>query len=121
MKIAVTSKGDDLESEVDTRFGRCQYFVIVDSETMEFEVLENESAMAAGGAGPQAAQAISQKGVGAVITGNVGPNAFQALEAAGIQMFIGSTGTVKEMLEKYKSGGFEGTKAPSVGSHAGMS
>jgi len=120
MKIAVTAKGNELDAEVDPRFGRCQYFVIVDTETMEFESLENQSAMATGGAGPQAAQAISQKGVEAVMTGNVGPNAFQALEAAGIKVMTGASGTVKEMIEKYKSGGLAETNAPSVGSHAGM-
>ena len=120
MKIAITAKGNDLEAEVDPRFGRCQYFVIADSETMEFEALENPSAMAAGGAGPQAAQAISKMNVNVVITGNVGPNAFQALEAAGIKIITGSSGTVKDMVEKYNRGDFSETNAPSVGSHAGM-
>ena len=120
MKIAITAKGEDLEAEVDPRFGRCQYFVIADSETMEFEALENPSAMAAGGAGPQAAQAISKMNVNVVITGNVGPNAFQALEAAGIKIITGSSGTVKDMVEKYNRGDFSETNAPSVGSHAGM-
>ena len=120
MKIAVTAKGDELDAEVDPRFGRCQYFVIVDPDTMEFEALENQSAMATGGAGPQAAQAISKMGVEAVMTGNVGPNAFQALEAAGIKVMTGASGTVKDMIEKYKSGGLAETKAPNVGSHSGM-
>lgn len=120
MKIAITAKGEDLEAEVDPRFGRCQYFVIADSETMEFEAMENPSAMAMGGAGPQAAQAISKMDVGVVITGNVGPNAFQALEAAGIKIITGSSGIVREMVEKYNRGDFSETNAPSVGSHAGM-
>ena len=120
MKIAVTSRGKDLEAEIDPRFGRCQYFVIVDSETMEFESVENASAMAMGGAGPQAAQSISEKGAEAVITGNVGPNAYQALEAAGIKIMTGASGTVKEMVEKFKNGDFSEVEGPSVGSHAGM-
>jgi len=120
MKIAITSRGNDLSAEIDPRFGRCQYFVIVDTETMEFESVENASAMAMGGAGPQAAQAISQKGAEAVITGNVGPNAYQALEAAGIKVITGAGGTVKDMVDKFKSGDFSETNAPSVGSHAGM-
>jgi len=120
MKIAITSRGNDLDAEIDPRFGRCQYFVIVDTDTMEFESIENASAMAMGGAGPQAAQAISEKGAGAVITGNVGPNAFQALEAAGIKVMTGASGTVTDMVQKFKDGGFAETNAPSVSSHAGM-
>ena len=120
MKLAITAKGKDLEAEIDPRFGRCQYFLIVDPETMEFEALENESAMAMGGAGPQASQLISHKGAKVVLTGNVGPNAFQALNAAGIKVMTGASGTVKDMVERYKSGELEETNAASVGSHSGL-
>ena len=121
MKIAMTSKGNDLEAEVDTRFGRCVYFLIVDPDTMEFEAMENESASASGGAGPQAAQAISKKGVDVLITGNVGPNAYQALEASGIRILTGSNGRIKDMIQKFKDGEFEEATGANVGSHAGMS
>ena len=104
MKIAMTSKGNDLEAEVDTRFGRCVYFLIVDPDTMEFEAMSNESASASGGAGPQAAQAISEKGVEVLITGNVGPKAFVALEAGRVAVYIGATGTVEEALGELKQG-----------------
>ncbi|MCK4758332.1 MAG: NifB/NifX family molybdenum-iron cluster-binding protein [Thermoplasmata archaeon] len=120
MKVAITSKGMDLEADVDPRFGRCQYFLIVDPDTMNFEGLSNESAMASGGAGPQAAQAISEKGVGAVITGNVGPNAFQALDAAGIKIYIGANGTIRDMIDKFKRGELEEAGGANVGSHSGM-
>lgn len=120
MKIAVTAKGKDLGSEVDPRFGRCPYFLIVDPDTMEFEAFENQSAMASGGAGPQAAQEISKKGVEAVITGNVGPNAFQALSAAGIKIHTGAGGTVREALEKFKSGELAEAGAATTRSHSGM-
>ncbi len=120
MKIAITAKGKDLSSEIDPRFGRCGYFVIVETDTMEFEAITNESAMASGGAGPQAAQAVSKAGANVLITGNVGPNAHQALEAAGIEIITGSNGKVGEMVERYKKGELSSTNAPTVGSHAGM-
>ena len=120
MKIAVTAKGNNLGAEVDPRFGRCLYLLIVNSETMEFEALENEGAMAMGGAGPQTAQAISQRGAEVVITGNVGPNAIQALNAAGIKVLTGASGSVKEVIEKYKNENLDETKTATVGSHAGM-
>jgi len=120
MKIGVTSTGEDLHANVDQRFGRCKYFLIVDAESMEFEVLSNENAMAFGGAGIQTAQTIANKGVEAIVTGNVGPNAFQTLVAAGIKVFTGASGTIKEAVEKYKKGELNETEAPNVGSHSGM-
>ncbi len=120
MKIAITAKGEELNSEIDPRFGRCRYFVIVDTETMEFESIINESAMASGGAGPQAANAISKMGAKVVITGNVGPNAHRTLEAAGIKIITGSNGKVSEMVQKYKRGELSSSTSPTVGSHAGM-
>jgi len=120
MKIAVTSKSNNLESEIDPRFGRCSYFLIVDTDTMSFEYLSNESAMASGGAGIQAAQNVAKTGVEVVVTGNMGPNAFQTLSAAGIRVFTGANGTVKEAVEKYKKGELKEAEAPNVGSHSGM-
>jgi predicted Fe-Mo cluster-binding NifX family protein len=120
MKIAITSSGDNLDSQMDPRFGRCQYFVIVDPDTMDFEAMQNESAMASGGAGIQAAQTIVNVGINAVITGNVGPNAFEVLSAAGIETMTGASGTVRHALELYKSGSLQSAAGATVGSHAGM-
>ena len=96
MKVAVTSQNDSLESEIDPRFGRCSYFLIIDTDTMVFDSISNESAMSSGGAGIQAAQTIAKTGAKAVVTGNMGPNAFQTLSAAGIKVFTGANGTIKE-------------------------
>jgi len=120
MKIAITARGNDMESELDPRFGRCQYFIIVDIETMEFKAFPNDSAMASGGAGIQAAQSVSGMGAEVVITGDVGPNAYQTLSAAGIRIITGASGTVKSALEMFKSGALNETNSPTAGSHAGM-
>ena len=120
MKIGISSTGEDLNADVDPRFGRCKYFLFVDTDTMDFETVSNESAMASGGAGIQAAQTVAKSGVKTIITGNVGPNAFQTLSAAGIKVVTWANGTVKEAVEKYKKGEFKGTEVPSVGSHFGM-
>ena len=120
MKICVTSTGDNLDSDVDTRFGRCRYFLIIDADTMSFEAISNESAMSSGGAGIQAAQTVAKSGAKAVLTGNMGPNAFQTLSAAGIIVFTGANGTVKETIEKYKKGELKKTESASVSSHFGM-
>jgi predicted Fe-Mo cluster-binding NifX family protein len=120
MRIAVSALAPDLDAEVDPRFGRCQHFVIVDPESMEFEALENSSAMAAGGAGISTAQAIAEKGVGVVLTGNCGPNAYQTLSAAGIQVVTGASGRIRDAVEAYKAGKLRPNAQPSVGSHYGV-
>ena len=120
MKVLFTAKAENLESEIDPRFGRCSYFLIVDLDSMEFEHISNESAMASGGAGIQAAQTVAKTGVKVVVTGNMGPNAFQTLSAAGIKVFTGADGTIRESIEKYKRGKLSLAEAPNVGSHSGM-
>jgi len=120
MKIAISTSGTDLAAEVDPRFGRCPYFIIADPETMEFEVMDNSSAMAAGGAGISAAQAIADRGVQAVLTGNCGPNAHQVLSSAGIQIITGVSGTVKAAIESYQSGKFQASAQANVTDHFGM-
>ena len=120
MKLAISSRGNTLESEVDPRFGRCQYFIVYDDESEELEALNNEAQSAAGGAGIRAAQTVIQNGAKVVLTGNVGPNAFQTLEAGGVSVFTGASGTVKEAIQRYKAGELNSSENPSVRSHFGM-
>jgi len=120
MRIAISATGPTLEAEVDPRFGRCQYFIIADPETKEFEAVENSSAMASGGAGISAGQAIAAKGVAAVLTGNCGPNAYQVLSAAGIQVITGVSGGVKEVIDAYQAGKFQASGGANVPDHFGM-
>lgn len=120
MKICVTASSRGLDAQADPRFGRCQYFVIVDSDTMDFEAMPNMSADTMGGAGIQAAQAVANKGVEVVITGNVGPNAIQTLSLAGIKIITGAFGTVREVIKMYESGQLKETSGATVGEHFGM-
>jgi len=120
MKIAISSAGINLDAEVDPRFGRCEHFIIVDSETMKFEVMENSSAMASAGAGISAAQMIADKGVQVVLTGSCGPNAHEVLSAAGIKVVTGVSGKVRDAVEGYKSGKFQSSSQPNVPGHFGM-
>jgi len=120
VKIAISATSPGLDAEVDPRFGRCRYFIIVDPQSMEFEALDNTHAMAAGGAGISTAQMIASKGVEVVLTGNCGPNAYETLTAAGIQIVTGVTGRVRDAVEAYKAGKLQPNSQPSVGSHYGM-
>jgi len=120
MKICITSEGKTLESKIDPRFGRCQNFIFFDTDTENFEAQENANSQFQGGAGIQSGQLVVSKGVKAVLTGNVGPNAHQVLSAAGISIFTGVSGTVKEAIDGYKNGKYKPADAPSVGSKFGM-
>jgi len=120
VNVCITSTGNDLSVPLDPRFGRCRFFLFVDTETGSCEAIENPAQMAGGGAGTKAAQLVAAKNVSAVLTGNVGPNAFSALEAAGIQIYTGQSGTGQEALERFKKGDLQSTTAPSAERHAGM-
>lgn len=120
MKIAISATAPNLSSQVDPRFGRCQYFVIVDPDSMEFEGIKNSSVAAGGGAGIAAAQLIVGKGVEAVLTGNCGPNAFSVLKAANISVMIGVSGSVQEAMESYKAGKYNTISKANVSPHSGM-
>jgi predicted Fe-Mo cluster-binding NifX family protein len=115
MKIVVSATGDSLDAEVDPRFGRCPWFIIIDPETMKFEAVANESAMASGGAGIAAAQMVVAKGVKAALTGSCGPNATQVLSGAGVDIITGVSGKVKDAVQSYKSGKLKPGAPPAGG------
>jgi predicted Fe-Mo cluster-binding NifX family protein len=118
MKIAISSDGTDLGAALDPRFGRCRWFVIVDTDSMAFEVFENAAA-AGSGAGIQAAQTMASKGAQAVITGQCGPNAADTLRAAGVVLFTGQSGKIKELVQKYQQGQMTPSNAANAPHHAG--
>jgi predicted Fe-Mo cluster-binding NifX family protein/ferredoxin len=120
MKIAVTSTGPTLDDSVEARFGRCAYFLVVDTDTMQCEPIENPNIALGGGAGIQSAQLMSEKGVTTVLTGNCGPNAFNVFGQAGIQVIVGLSGSVHNAVEQFKKGAFSFASEPNVASHFGM-
>jgi predicted Fe-Mo cluster-binding NifX family protein/NAD-dependent dihydropyrimidine dehydrogenase PreA subunit len=120
MKIAVTSTGPTLDDNVEARFGRCPYFLIIDTDTMQYEAIENPNIALGGGAGIQSAQLMSEKSVTAVLTGNCGPNAFNVFGQAGIQVIVGVSGPVRNAIEQFKTGAFSSASGPNVTSHFGV-
>ncbi len=115
MKIAVTSTGTDITSEVDPRFGRAKYIIVVDSKTFDFEVLDNkENVNALKGAGIQAATMISKKGAEVLLTGFCGPNAFKTLQAAKIGVANDASGTVEGAVKAYLAGELPLSEQPNV-------
>ena len=120
IKLCISSTGEDLNSNVDPRFGRCNYFLIINPNKMNFELVLNKNSNAMGGAGIQTAELLAKKGADIIITGNVGPNAFKTLKAANIKIITGVSGNIKTVLEKYNRGELKEIEEPSVESHFGM-
>jgi len=102
MKIAITSTEKTLNSQLDPRFGRCQYFIIYNLETNDFECIDNINKDAVGGAGTAAAQLISSYNVSAVISGNFGPNAVMGLQQLGIKMYSSNTNSIQSIIDDYR-------------------
>jgi len=121
MKVAVSASGKDLDAPIDPRFGRCAYFILVETEDMSFEVFDNENIALGGGAGIQSAQFVASKGAKAVITGNCGPNAVRTLNAANTKIIVGQSGTVRDVIEKYRKGLLNTTSEANVADHYGSS
>ncbi|NMB34057.1 MAG: dinitrogenase iron-molybdenum cofactor biosynthesis protein [Clostridium sp.] len=119
MKLCISSKGDSMDSKMDPRFGRAEYFAIADTETMEYEIVKNSAATSGGGAGITSGQFITDKGVEVLITGNVGPNAMDVLKAAKIEIYKGEDISLKENIEKLK-GGLLKKISTTVSPHHGM-
>ena len=118
MKLAVTCQGQGLDDAVDPRFGRARCFLMVDSDTGEVEVVDNEQQLnAPQGAGIQSAECVARHDAQAVLTGHCGPKAFRALQAVNIDVYVGISGSVGEAVEQFKSGKLSPSASADVEGH----
>jgi predicted Fe-Mo cluster-binding NifX family protein len=118
MEIAITSSGSDLQSAVDSRFGRSKNFIIYNTEDDSIEVIDNvQNLNAMQGAGIQSAKTVIESGAKAVITGNVGPKAFNVLDGNGVEMYINATGSVENAIKEFKDEALEKISDANVESH----
>jgi len=118
VKIAVSATGKELASQVDPRFGRAKFFLVVDTDTNESAAHDNtQNLNAAQGAGIQAGETVARLGAKAVITGNVGPKAFRILNAAGIKVHLFGEGTVADAIRRFQAGELPETTAANVEGH----
>lgn len=118
MKILVTAASPSIDAQVDSRFGRGAYLVIIDTDSLEWEAHPNPGVNASGGAGTQAAQFAARQHVSAIISGDFGPNAYNALQAVDIAMYLlGDSTTVSQAVEHFKAGQLERVGAPTGPGH----
>ena len=88
MKVAITSSGDSFESTIDSRFGRCSFFVVYDTESKSSEFIPNPNKNAAEGAGPASVQLLAEKKVEKIVSGEFGMKIKSLLDSLKIQMII---------------------------------
>jgi predicted Fe-Mo cluster-binding NifX family protein len=118
MRIAISSQDKELNANLDPRFGRAAYFIIVDPETMAFEVVENSQNLnLSQGAGIQVGKTIADNKVDVLITGHCGPKAFKVLQGAGVNIVTGAGGTVADAIAQFNSGELETSTEADVDGH----
>jgi predicted Fe-Mo cluster-binding NifX family protein len=118
VKVAVTAQGNELSSEIDLRFGRAEWLIVVDTETGDYEAHDNVVNLnAVQGAGIQTGQNVANLGVEAVITGNVGPNAYKTLNAANVKTFLADKQTVQDAIDSFKAGRLKEIEQANVEGH----
>jgi predicted Fe-Mo cluster-binding NifX family protein len=118
MRLAITSTGEELDSNLDPRFGRTAYFIVVDPETMAFEVVGNSQNLnLPQGAGIQAGKTIADNKVDVLITGHCGPKAFKVLQKAGVKVMTGAGGTVTDAIAQFNNGELEISTESDVDGH----
>lgn len=120
MKIAVSSKGNEVGSLLDARFGRCDYYAIYDTEEGKWGFLQNPGALEGSGAGVKAAQFLIEKGIDVLLTGNLGPNATNILGSAGVKAYALPEVSLEEALKMYQQEEGRPITEATVDSHAGL-
>ena len=103
MKIAISATGRDMESNIDTTFGRAHFFLIVDTETKKEKVIVNKVGDRPSGVGITVANITANEEIDAVITTDIGPLAFETFEQCGIRMYQ-AEGKIKDAIRQFEEG-----------------
>lgn len=112
MKIAISARGKSLRAKGHKLFGRCNYFVIVDTDTKKITALKNKLAGGSTCVGTACARQLDSAGVQAVVSGKVGSNAYEVLKDSGVAVYLSPPGlSVQETLDKFKAGNLPGAAA----------
>ena len=120
MKIALASKGKTISSRIDDRFGRCPYFLVLDTQSMTIETIENPGLKEKNAAGIRACRMLIDNDIDAVVVKNIGHNSLVTLTGAGMDVYTVASGTVSAAIKKVKRGELTATERPTVGFQDGL-
>ncbi len=102
MRILLTTRGENLAADIDPHFGLAKNFILVDTDTMRFEVISaNQNLLLSEDGGVQGAKDIIPFRPDVVLTGNCGPKAFRVLQSAGVRVIMGAQGKIKDVIRAY--------------------
>ncbi|MHC1689087.1 MAG: NifB/NifX family molybdenum-iron cluster-binding protein [Methanothrix sp.] len=102
MKVCIPTMGDcGMDEALCQHFGRAPTFTIIDVDTGTVQVLPNVSEHMGGSGLPT--ETIFAEGVHVMIVGGLGPKAVSAFSQAGVDVFVGATGTVKDAIEDWRA------------------
>ena len=111
MKALIAADGPTLDSIVAKRFGHAPYYLYVDVDTKQVQVIENTNhddethAMIS---------QMAQQGVDVFITGNIGPHAFELVKSLDQRVALARKMSAAEALEKLQKDELEILQAPTV-------
>ena len=114
MKLAISAIEGHINAEVDPRFGRAAYFLIVDTDTMAVKAIRNPNLEALLGAGIQSAELVAREGAEVVLTGECGVHAFAALSRLGVKVVTGVTGRVSDAIRTFTQGNSSFASEPNI-------
>ncbi len=100
MKIAIASEKESLDARIDSRFGRCAYFAIHDTDSKTTEFFPNPAKDSPEGAGPAAVKFVASKGVKKVVAPEFGGKAEAMLEKLQIEMVNEKDKTISEVIKE---------------------
>lgn len=110
MKILVTSSEPNLNGKTEKRFGHAKYFILIDTNSMEFQAIPN----AIDGQNQVTIADILNMHLDAIVTGNIGPGSFETLNQAHIPVYVVRNKTVKEVVELLNSGELKPIEEPTM-------
>ena len=118
MLIAITATGQNLNSQVDARFGRAKFIIIYNSEDKSYQTHDNNLNLnAAQGAGIQTAQNVVNLGANILITGNCGPKAFRVLDAGNVKIYVSTSLSINDAIKSYEENKLNQLTNPNVEGH----
>ena len=116
MKIVISAKGRDIESNIDTTFGRASFFLILDTKTKKSKVIENNARDRPSGVGVTVGNIVADEEIDAVLTNNIGLLAFEIFEQCGIKVYQGE-GKIKDAIQQFSEGKLSKITKPTVPKH----
>lgn len=115
MNVLIAADGTTLDSAVAKRFGHAPYYLYVDADTGQVQVIENTDHDHDDGHDDHAIiPQMIQQGADVFITGNIGPHAFELVKSLNRQVAVARNMSAAEALENLQDGELEILHAPTV-------